>query len=286
MESPEVSTGKVYIGPSIPVKLDLSAFTLNSKLPFNGTLACVGPAFFGAVPPTGFARAMCQMGPGIPPFVSAVPGLTLEVTGGTHLMGYLNAFGLNSMIGVTNNIGVHNGIGLKNMLGFHNRIGKQTAVGGETSAEPNKFCAAPVMTLTSVNGTLRGSWNHNGVPLTLLHAHSDRSLKKNIQPIISPLSKVLQLQGVTFEWDHKTLAKNRPGTNMGLIAQDTEKVVPEVVINTRIDTDGENREVKGIMYENLTGLLVEAIKEQNKRIEHLEQCIATLQAEKSTPTES
>jgi len=286
MESPEVSTGKLYIGPSIPIKLDLSAFTLNSKLPFNGTLSCVGPAFFGAVPPTGFARAMCQMGPGIPPFISAVPGLTLEVTGGTHLMGYLNAFGLNNMIGVTNNVGTHNGIGLKNMLGFHNRIGKQTAVGGETSAEPKKFCAAAAMTLASASGKLLGFWTHNGVPLALLHAHSDRNLKKNIQPILSPLSKVLQLQGVTFEWDHKTLAKNRPGTNMGLIAQDTEKVVPEVVINMTIDADGEQKKVKGIMYENLTGLLIEAIKEQNKRIEHLEQCIATLQAEKSTSTES
>ena len=91
---------------------------------------------------------------------------------------------------------------------------------------------------------------------------------------------------MTFEWDHAKLAKNRPGTNMGLIAQDTEKIVPEVVINMTIDADGEQKEVKGIMYENLTGLLVEAIKEQNKRIEHLEQCIATLQAEKSTPTES
>jgi len=68
-----------------------------------------------------------------------------------------------------------------------------------------------------------------------------------------------------------------------LIAQDTEKVVPEVVINTTIDAD---REVKGIMYENLVGLLVEAIKEQNKRIDNLEQCIATLQQEKSTSTES
>ena len=73
---------------------------------------------------------------------------------------------------------------------------------------------------------------------------------------------------------------------MGLIAQDTEKVVPEVVINTTIDTDGEKQDVKGIQYENLVGLLVEAIKEQNKRIENLEQCIATLQAEKSTSTES
>ena len=286
MESPEVSTGKLYIGPSIPIKLDFSAFTLNSKVPFAGTLACVGPAFFGATPPTGFARAVVQMGPGVPPFVSAVPGLSLEVVGGTHLMGYLNAFGLNSMIGVTNNIGVHNGIGLKNMLGFHNRIGKQTAVGGETSAEPKKFCAAPAMTLTSINGNLNGSWFFRGTPLTFLHAHSDRNLKKNIQPILSPLAKVLALQGVTFEWDHPKLAKNRPGTNMGLIAQDTEKIVPEVVINTTIDTDGKNHEVKGIMYENLTGLLVEAIKEQNKRIEHLEQCIATLQAEKSTSTES
>ena len=286
MESPEISAQKIYIGPTIPVKIDLSAFTLNSKLPFNGTLACVGPAFFGATPPTGFARAVVQMGPGIPPFFSAVPGLTLEVTGGTHLMGYLNAFGLNSLIGVTNNIGVNNGIGIKNMLGFMNRIGKKTAVGGETSAEPIKFCAAPAMTLSSVSGKLLGFWTFNGTPLAFLHAHSDRNLKKNIQPILSPLSKVLQLQGVTFEWNHPKLAKNRPGTCMGLIAQDTEKVVPEVVINTTIDTDGERKEVKGIQYENLVGLLVEAIKEQNKRIDHLEQCIATLQAEKSTPTES
>ena len=285
MESPEVSTGKLYIGPSIPIKMDLSAFTLNSKLPFNGTLACVGPAFFGATPPTGFARAMCQMGPGIPPFVSAIPGLTLEVTGGTHLMGYLNAFGLNTMIGVTNNVGVHNGIGLKNMLGFHNRVGKQTAVGGETSAEPKKFCSAKTMVLATGRGILSGYWTYKGKPLDLLHAHSDRNLKKNIQPILSPLSKVLQLEGVTFEWNHKDLAKSRPGTNIGMIAQDVEKVVPEVCINTTIDTDGKNHEVKGIMYENLIGLLVEAIKEQNKRIEHLEQCIATPQAEKSTSTE-
>tara|TARA_Y100001963_G_scaffold59978_1_gene83799 strand:+ start:13844 stop:14704 length:861 start_codon:yes stop_codon:yes gene_type:complete len=286
MESPEISAQKVYIGPTIPLKLDMSALTLNKLLPFNGTLACVGPAFFGATPQLGFARAVVQMGPGIPPFVSAVPGLTLEVTGGTHLMGYLNAFGLSNMIGVSNNIGVHNGVGLKNMLGFHNRIGKQTAVGGETSAEPKKFCAAPVMTLTSIKGTLRGFWTYNGTPLALLHSHSDRNLKKNIQPILSPLAKVLALKGVTFEWDHFNLAKNSPGTKMGLIAQDTEKVVPEVVINTTIDSKGESVPVKGIQYENLVGLLVEAIKEQNKRIDHLEQCIVTLQAEKSTSTES
>lgn len=286
MESPEISAQKVYIGPTIPLKLDMSALTLNKLLPFNGTLACVGPAFFGATPQLGFARAVVQMGPGIPPFVSAVPGLTLEVTGGTHLMGYLNAFGLSNMIGVSNNIGVHNGVGLKNMLGFHNRIGKQTAVGGETSAEPKKFCAAPVMTLTSIKGTLRGFWTYNGTPLALLHSHSDRKLKKNIQPILSPLAKVLALKGVTFEWDHFNLAKNSPGTKMGLIAQDTEKVVPEVVINTTIDSKGESVPVKGIQYENLVGLLVEAIKEQNKRIDHLEQCIVTLQAEKSTSTES
>ena len=283
MESPEISAQKIYIGPTIPIKLDFSAFTLNSKVPFNGTLAAVGPVFFGATPPTGFARAMCQMGPGIPPFVSAVPGLTLEVVGGTHLVGYVNAFGLTNLLGVTNNIGVHNGIGIKNMLGFHSRFGKNLEVGGEVAAEPAKFCAAKAMKFTSTNGQLNGYWRYNGRPLDLLHSHSDRNLKKNIQPILSPLAKVLALQGVSFEWDHPKLAKNRPGTNIGLIAQDTEKVVPEVVINTTIDAD---REVKGIMYENLVGLLVEAIKEQNKRIDNLEQCIATLQQEKSTSTES
>jgi hypothetical protein len=91
-------------------------------------------------------------------------------------------------------------------------------------------------------------------------AASDVRLKKNIETIESPLDKVLNLRGVTFEWD-LTKAKNRkPGTKMGLIAQEVEQIVPEVV------TYAEDVDEYSVEYGNLTALLIEAMKEQNETI--------------------
>ena len=47
MESPEVSSGKIYIGKSLPAKLDQSIKTKNGDKPYDGTLAVTGPAFIG-----------------------------------------------------------------------------------------------------------------------------------------------------------------------------------------------------------------------------------------------
>ena len=91
-------------------------------------------------------------------------------------------------------------------------------------------------------------------------AASDVRLKKNIETIESPLDKVLKLRGVTFEWD-LTKAKNRKeGIKMGLIAQEVEQIVPEVVTHAK-DVDEYSVE-----YGNLTALLIEAVKEQNEII--------------------
>lgn len=83
---------------------------------------------------------------------------------------------------------------------------------------------------------------------------SDVNLKENITNIENPLEKVLQLNGVTFDW------KKDGKHDTGLIAQEVEKVMPEVV-NT--NEDGE----KSVSYPKLVGLLVEAIKELNDKIE-------------------
>ncbi len=101
---------------------------------------------------------------------------------------------------------------------------------------------------------------------------SDVRLKKNIAPLKGPLDKILQLKGVNFEWrddeyPDKGLSKGR---HLGLIAQDVEKVIPELVIE---DAEG----YKGISYDKLTAVLVEAIKEQQKQIKRLEQKIAELE---------
>ena len=83
---------------------------------------------------------------------------------------------------------------------------------------------------------------------------SDKSWKKDIVPLKNPLEKVLALQGVSFKW------KNTGRSDIGFIAQDVEKVVPEIVAT---DKDGK----KSLEYGNINALTVEAIKEQQKIIE-------------------
>jgi hypothetical protein len=93
---------------------------------------------------------------------------------------------------------------------------------------------------------------------------SDISLKDNIRPIESALFKVQQINGVTFDWNDKSSElQQQKGHDVGLIAQEVEKVLPEVV---EIREDG----IMAIQYEKVVPLLVESIKELTKRVEELE----------------
>jgi len=89
---------------------------------------------------------------------------------------------------------------------------------------------------------------------------SDRRVKKNIAPIKGALNKVLALQGVTYT---KTTGEDDK-TEIGLIAQDIQKVVPELVTG---EPDGEA--MMTVNYANSVALLIEAIKEQQKQIQEL-----------------
>jgi hypothetical protein len=97
---------------------------------------------------------------------------------------------------------------------------------------------------------------------------SDLRLKKNIQPIENALDKVLKLQGVTFQWKNSPTEKRE----MGFIAQDVLPLVPEVV--TKND-DG----YYAMQGSQLTALLVESIKEQQKQIAEQQKQIQELQKE-------
>lgn len=92
-----------------------------------------------------------------------------------------------------------------------------------------------------------------------LTAASDGRWKKDVKPLTDSLSKVIKLQGVDFYWNTKDFPdKNFNNTKqIGFIAQEVRKIVPEVV---SVDQDG----FQGVSYEKLTPVLVEAIKEQNK----------------------
>jgi len=92
---------------------------------------------------------------------------------------------------------------------------------------------------------------------TTVNSLSDRSHKTNIRPIENSVALVQRLQGVRFDW----LENNKP--SLGVIAQEVEEVLPEVV---ETNEDG----TKSVSYGNIVGLLIEAIKEQQVRIEELE----------------
>jgi hypothetical protein len=86
--------------------------------------------------------------------------------------------------------------------------------------------------------------------------------------------KIAKLRGVTWEWreDAPADAKEQPG--MGVIAQEVEKVFPELVT-----TDEQGR--KKVEYEGLIAPLIEAVKELDERVRSLEADIAALKRAQS-----
>ena len=136
-----------------------------------------------------------------------------------------------------------------------------------------------------VDGTIRATGN--------IIAYSDIRKKKKIKTIDSALEKVNALRGVEFEWktseevnkENEEKARKEGGdkrgiinwdgisdkdwdrpelkTRLGVIAQEIEKVVPEVVF------EDPNDGYKSVSYGNLTALLIEAVKEQSNEINNL-----------------
>ncbi|MDZ8105290.1 MAG: tail fiber domain-containing protein [Nostoc sp. DedQUE12a] len=106
-----------------------------------------------------------------------------------------------------------------------------------------------------------------------IHKTSDIRWKQNIETIASALDKVLQLRGVSFEWrteEYQEMNFN-PGKHLGLIAQEVEQVIPEVVHQN-------DQGYKSLAYSNLVALLIEALKELQDKHENL---LPTMQAQQA-----
>jgi len=142
--------------------------------------------------------------------------------------------------------------------------------GNDTHIEVNDV--KQQISMSSTLGVQVGSLSTGGAINVGADAHgamntfvSDYRLKKNIEPIESALDKVLSMTGVNFEWKSKEEGNDHfaggTGKRIGLIAQDVEKVVPEVVF--------QEGEYYGMNYSPLVSLLVEAVKERQKQIDNL-----------------
>ncbi len=99
------------------------------------------------------------------------------------------------------------------------------------------------------------------------YSTSDERLKKYIKNIKNPLEKISKINGVTFEWKKtddkmKKEVHSFEGNDVGVLAQEVEKVLPEVVVT-------RDNGYKAVKYEKIVPLLIEAIKDQQKQIDEL-----------------
>ena len=91
---------------------------------------------------------------------------------------------------------------------------------------------------------------------------SDRRLKDNITNISNPLAKLSNINGVEFDWIPTEGIHSNEGHDIGVIAQEIEQILPEVV-TTRPNG------YKAVRYEKIVALLIEAVKDQQSQIEEL-----------------
>jgi hypothetical protein len=98
---------------------------------------------------------------------------------------------------------------------------------------------------------------------------SDKRLKDNLIKIGNPLDKISQLNGYEFDWIKKEGIHENEGHDIGVIAQEVEKVIPEIV-QTR------DNGYKAVKYEKIVPLLIESIKEQQEQIDELKKEVEEL----------
>lgn len=109
--------------------------------------------------------------------------------------------------------------------------------------------------LNSNNITGTGNINITGtVTATDINSASDIKLKKNIKAIENPISKIMGIEGVSFNWKYN----NKP--SLGVTADHLQNILPELV---------KEDDIKSVNYNGLVGLLIECVKNQQKQIDEL-----------------
>lgn len=133
-------------------------------------------------------------------------------------------------------------------------------------------------------------FNNGSIYTVNVTSASDSRVKEDVQPITDALDKIMQLEPVTYKWtdqyiesgasknadenifddDGNRIMPQTKTTNVGLIAQQVEQVLPTVVHQDRMSLQDETEYLKNIDYEKLVPHLIRAIQEQQARIEALE----------------
>lgn len=141
-----------------------------------------------------------------------------------------------------------------------NLTGTGSSVTDDTSTNSELYplftdVSSGIVTDTNVS-TTKLTYNPSSGTLTSVNfnATSDENLKTNIKTVENSLDIVNSLRGVSFDW------KENGNSSYGVIAQEVEKLLPELV------NSGKN---KSVNYDGLVAILIEAIKELSQQVESL-----------------
>ena len=145
---------------------------------------------------------------------------------------------------------MHNG---STTTGIYNDVDNEWLFRGVHNAGTYMYYNGSAVIETSSTSSATTNGTHNA---TNFNTTSDSRLKENIEVVKDSISILKEINGVKFTW------KETKASDIGVIAQEVEKVLPELV--------SENEEPKRVNYNGIIGVLVEAIKELTIRVEKLE----------------
>ena len=244
----------------------LGAASATSIVVSSGSTFTNGPILVGTATSTGTASQPLQVTGGA--YVSGSVGIgTTNPTQKLHVVGNVRITG--GIYDSNNNVGSASSV----LTSTGSGISWATASGGgATLTNDTTTNATYYPTFSSAtSGTYSTAYVSNTkctfnpstgtLSATVFTSLSDEKLKTNIQPISDPLEKVAQIQGVSFNW----IENNNP--SMGVIANELQKVLPELVSDT---------DPKTVNYNGLIGLLIEVVKEQQEKIQLAEQKISRI----------
>ncbi|OFZ22295.1 MAG: hypothetical protein A2X94_02260 [Bdellovibrionales bacterium GWB1_55_8] len=227
----------------------------------NGAVGATGPTG-----PAGATGAQGIQGPAgdVGPTGPAGPAGSNGAVGATGPTGPAGATGAQGIQGPTGPTGLPGVAGPTGDVGPAGPAGSNGAVGATGPTGPAGATGPTGASPFSWNGTtasLAGNISITSYSITAgsFLYNSDRRLKTEIEGLggIEALRKILELQGVSFRWIRSDVA------DVGFIAQDVERVFPELV-----KTDPRTG-IKSVQYGNLIAPVVEAVKYQNSEIEKL-----------------
>jgi len=212
-----------------------------------------------------YATSTSALTTGTLPVASGGTGITTAPSSGTLLIG-TSAGGYSSAT----------------LTGTLNRVTVTNSSGGITLSAPQDIATTsnPQFGSLGIGTAASGTAGEIRATNQITSYYSDERLKEDIVEITDALEKIMTLRGVTYK--PNSIAESlgyKKQNEVGVIAQDVEKVLPEAVKpapfdimlfeNTEISKSGQN--YKTVQYEKLVPLLIEAIKELNKEIKQLKE---------------